>query len=186
MAVTSATIGSLGMLHAQMVDASLLVPSALRWLMGDLFGIIALTPAVLLLLLRRRASSVARCRSNTAARREGALVLALATAIGVVMWAGDSSNGYSSRWPACRAGADPERGSLRTQVHRHRQCADVDPVASAAGSACRLLATGERRRPALLTLFLCVIALIPQILSVTIFENRLVSARLIGAPPPTC
>lgn len=182
MALCSAVIGSLGMLHAGMVDTALLVPSALRWLMGDLFGIIALAPAVLMLLLPRP-----HITSDDPAFVYGgigekiALVLGLACAIAAVLWAGDSSNGYSLALASL-----PLAALILSAVRFEPLFTSVGNavmsilLASAAGLGLAGFSPPQTLGDsALLTLFLCVIALIPQMLSATIFENRLTSARLI-------
>ena len=47
MVAISALVGTLGMWHAGMVESNLL-QAGLRWAMGDLFGVIAVGPAVIL------------------------------------------------------------------------------------------------------------------------------------------
>ena len=182
MALTSAVIGSLGMLHAQMVDSSLLVPSALRWLMGDLFGIIALTPAVLMLLLPtpRIIGGETSFEYGGIGEKLG-LALALACAIGAVLWAGDSSNGYSLALASL-----PLAALILSAVRFEPTFTAVGNalmsilLASAAGLGLAGFSPPETIGDStLLTLFMCVIALIPQMLSVTIFENRLAATRLI-------
>ncbi len=53
LAMVSATFGTLGMWLSGQSPASAMATDALRWAMGDLFGIVAVTPAVLIGLQRR-------------------------------------------------------------------------------------------------------------------------------------
>ena len=48
MVALSAAIGTVGMLHAGMIPSTDIGMGAMRWAMGDLFGVVAVTPAVLL------------------------------------------------------------------------------------------------------------------------------------------
>ncbi|MBB5207315.1 putative bifunctional diguanylate cyclase/phosphodiesterase [Chiayiivirga flava] len=182
MAVTSAVIGSAGMVHAGMVAPDLAVQAALRWLMGDLFGIIAVTPAMLLLAL-----PAPRILHGESSFRYGGvgektlLAASLGGGLAVVLWAGDSGNGYALALTSL-----PLAALILSAVR-------FEPVFTAVANAAMsmLLATvaglglagftppATLGDSALLTLFMCVIALIPQLLSVTIFENRLASSRLI-------
>lgn len=182
MALVSAAIGSIGLVHAGMVPQELAVSAALRWLMGDLFGIFAITPAMLLLAL-----PTPRILGEDGAFRYGgvgekvALVLGLAGSLALVLWAGDSGSGYALALTGL-----PLAALILSAVR-------FEPLFTVIGNAVLslLLATvaglglagfappqtlGDS---ALLTLFMCVIALIPLLLAVTIFENRLASSRLI-------
>lgn len=182
MAATSATLGSIGMVHAGMVPPEHAVAAAARWLLGDLFGIIAVTPAVLLLVLPQP-----RLRLGEHAYQYGGigekclLGVGLALAIGVVLWAGDAGTGY-----ALAVASLPLAALILSAVRFEPAFTSVANafmsilLATVAGLGVAGFTPPETLGDAaLLTLFMCVLALIPQLLSVTIFENRLAAARLL-------
>ncbi|MEO7477776.1 MAG: MASE1 domain-containing protein, partial [Lysobacteraceae bacterium] len=52
LSLTGATIGTAGMLFSGLVNKSQIIDAMLRWAMGDLLGVIAITPALMLLAYR--------------------------------------------------------------------------------------------------------------------------------------
>lgn len=98
LAVTSAIFGTLGMWLSGQSPASALLTDALRWAMGDLFGIIAVTPAVLFWLQRRfgNASSLLHSDTAYASPRERHIWLGLTCVVVLgAMWLGNSQPSHA-------------------------------------------------------------------------------------------
>lgn len=182
MVATSSAIGAIGMLHAGMAAREELFLSALRWAMGDLFGIIAIAPAVFL----AARSSQWGLRDSSAfvygSRLEKvAWAAAVAIALGAMSLASQFSGAYALGmaslplglllWSALRF--EPLFTALANVVFALL-------VATVAG-----LGLGGFTAPtgfadaAVLIAFLCVIAMTPQVLALATHQNRVSALRLL-------
>jgi len=182
MMVLSATIGTIGMLHAGMVPRSDAIASAMRWAMGDLFGIVAVAPALILAMRSMRFGA----RADPAfaygnAREKLSWLLAVVIALAAIGWASEhgvtNALGLASlplallMWSALRF--EPRFTAVANAIF-------AILVATVAG-----LGIGGFTAPTSVTdatvliAFLCVIALTPQVLSAATHENRLGAMRLL-------
>ena len=181
MVAASALIGTLGMLHAGMVPGDEAVAAGMRWAMGDLFGIITVTPAVLLAGRGRFGVPGHPAFAYGSRIEKGTWVLAVLVSGVAIAWASRFSGAYALGiaslplalllWSALRF--EP----LFTAV------ANVGfalLVATVAG-----LGLGGFTAPhsigdvAVLIGFLCIVALMPQALSAAAHENRVAALRLL-------
>jgi diguanylate cyclase (GGDEF)-like protein len=182
MVAVSAMIGTAGMLHADMIQPADALPAAMRWAMGDLFGIVAIGPAVLVGAYGTHwglRGSPSFAYGNWI--EKGSWLLAVLVSLVLIRWASQFSGAYALGlaslplalllWSALRF--EP----FFTLI---ANVAFALLVATAAG-----LGLGGFVAPtgigdvAVLIGFLCVLALTPQILSMAAHENRVAALRLL-------
>jgi diguanylate cyclase (GGDEF)-like protein len=181
-AATSSLIGSAGMVIAGMVDREALWPTMAKWALADLFGIVALGPAILLFGRRQRLRDLRRLSLGFAPRREKWLwALVLFASIVVFLGAGEVSVPF-----ALGLSALPMAAILWAAVR-------FEPLYAATATAVfALVATsavghgfGGYEPPstladaATLLAFMSLLAVIPQMLSGVAHQNRMAAQNLI-------
>ncbi len=182
MVAASALIGTLGMLHAGMIEAADAVAAGMRWAMGDLFGIITVAPAVLLA-GRGRHWGVSGHPAFVygSPLEKSAWALAVVVSLAAIGWASGHTGAYSLGiaslplalllWSALR---------FEPLFTAFANVAFALMVATIAG-----LGLGGFTAPtgigdvAVLIGFLCILALTPQVLSAAAHENRVAALRLL-------
>jgi diguanylate cyclase (GGDEF)-like protein len=179
----SAVIGTLGMWHAGMVTQGEWVQASLRWAMGDLFGVLAVAPAVI---LAARGARFA-VPGHSVFVYGGWLEKAAWLGAGVIsllalQWASRYSDGAYALglaslplalllWSALRF--EPLFTALANVLFAML-------VATVAGLGLGgFTAPSSMADVTLLIAFLCVIALTPQVLSAAAHENRVAALRLL-------
>jgi len=182
MVAASSIIGAVGMLHVGWATRDEFVLAALRWAMGDLFGIVAIAPAVFLAAREAqwglRDSSVFAYGSRL---EKAAWVVAVAIALGSMSMASQFSGAYALGmaslplalllWSALRF--EPLFTAAANAVF-------AMIVATVAG-----LGLGGFPAPsgfadaAMLIAFLCVVAMTPQVLALAAHQNRVSAQRLL-------
>ncbi len=182
MVVTSALIGTLGMVHAGMVTQADAVAAAIRWAMGDLFGIITIAPAVILAARGWRFGVPGHPSFVYGSGLEKAMwVLAVTVSLGLIGLATQYSRAYALGL------ASLPLGLLLWSALRFEPlftaCANVAfalLVATVAGLGLAgfTAPTGITDSAVLIT-YMCVIALTPQVLSAAAHETRVGALRLM-------
>jgi diguanylate cyclase (GGDEF)-like protein len=181
LASTAALIGTLGLWLSGMVATEVVAVAAGKWMLGDLFGCIALAPAIMLSvqMLRRRQVAPVPVQFPGLTEKAG-WALALAASLGVVILAGRYSGAYALGvaslplalllWSALRF--EPIYTAVATAVLALF-------VTSVAG-----MGLGGFTPPtglldsAILLGFMCVNAGVPQLVAAASHENRVASLRL--------
>ena len=96
LATVASAIGSVGLLHAGMVPSEDLAAAAGKWLLGDLFGCIAVTPAIMLVVQSVRQGRLAPPAIEFPGPQEKFLwAIGLFVSLGVVLLAGRYSGAYA-------------------------------------------------------------------------------------------
>ncbi len=182
-AATSALIGASGMLAAGMIEQSAFGAAAAKWALADLFGIIAVAPAAILIGRRHRMRELRGLPVGFGSGREKILWAAgLGAAIAVFLGAGTVSGAY-----ALGLSSLPLAAILWAAVR-------FEPLYSAVATAgFALLATsaighgvGGFQPPEsladimVLIGFMGLMAIVPQMLAAAAHENRIAAQRLIA------
>jgi diguanylate cyclase (GGDEF)-like protein len=96
MVLVSAAIGTTGLVTSGMMPAAFVVPAFLKWSMGDLLGIVCISPSMLILTAPASASPNLP-RGSDYARRGEKLIwsLALVLAFYLVYWGGQQNSAYA-------------------------------------------------------------------------------------------
>jgi diguanylate cyclase (GGDEF)-like protein len=175
-------LGAAGMFHAGMVPRAEIVQAGMRWAMGDLFGVVAISPAVLLAVRGTRLGIVGHPAFAYADWREKlAWVAALVVVLTSAAWAVQRSSGYALGlaslplalllWSAMR---------FEPIVTALANVAFAMLLATVAGLGLGgFAAPTEITDVAALVAFMCVLTLTPQALSAAAHENRVSAARLL-------
>lgn len=182
MLLVSAPISAIGMWQAGMVELAQAPQAALRWAMGDLFGIITVAPAVLLAGRHLQLARVGHPSLAYGGRAEkAAWMLCLALSLLAIAWAGHFSSAYALGlacvpmtlllWSAVRF--EPLFTALA-----NAGCALLVATAAGLGLGGFTAPTGLGEITVLIA-FLCALALTPQILSVAAHQNRVTAQRLM-------
>jgi diguanylate cyclase (GGDEF)-like protein len=178
----SAVIGTAGLLHAGMVVQADAGMAAMRWAMGDLFGVVAVTPAVLLAVRGTRLGISGHPAFAYAHLGERFIWLAsVALVLAAVAWAARHSPDYGLGltslplalllWSALRF--PPLLTAIAT-------VAFALLLATVAGLGLNgFTAPSGLADEAALIAFMCVLTLIPQALSAASHDNRIAAARLM-------
>jgi diguanylate cyclase (GGDEF)-like protein len=96
MVLVSAAIGTTGLIYAGMMPAAFLVPAFTKWSMGDLLGIICISPSLLLLTAPPWTSpNQPRSSDYGAPGEKVAGLLALLVAYYLVYWGGQQNSAYA-------------------------------------------------------------------------------------------
>lgn len=180
MSVVSALIGVSGMITAGMAPPSAWLANGLTWTLSGLFGTVTITPAYLLL-ARRLAARTAK-RRQYALRAEKLLwALALGLSMLMLLLSSSSSPAYALGlatvpmalllWSALRF--EPLLTALATAV-----LALFVAVVAGLGVA-GFTAPSDARDAALLLLFLCFAAVVPQMLAAATHMNRVSAEDLL-------
>ena len=183
LAMVSASFGALGMWLSGQSSASELLTNALRWAIGDLYGIIAVMPAVLLGLQRRYSTSAPLLPTSGAyaspSERRVWLGLMFLVLLGAA-WLGSENPTHALAmvglplallvWAAVRL-------PPLTVAIANGAVSLLMAMALSLGFAGPAPATPIST--ATLAAFLCVIAAIPMTLSLGMFQSRQAAARLL-------
>ncbi|MEO5596766.1 MAG: EAL domain-containing protein [Lysobacteraceae bacterium] len=178
-ALVAATIGVPGMLLSGMIPQASLPGTFLRWLMGDLLGVVAVTPALLIVVYRRR-KSVAKADYGSESE---SLVwnIALVVSYLLMAWGAAASSTYALGltalplavmiWSALRF--EPLRTALSVLV-------TVTLIGTMAGLGLSGFQPPARTLDAMILLsYLCLLAILPTILSLAVQERRIATAALL-------
>ncbi len=97
MAATSAAIGTIGLLVAEMIPVADALPAYVKWLLGDLLGVVCIAPTLLLLMVGRRGGGPDQpIRSDYASAGEKmAWVAVYLASYAFVYWTGTQNSGYA-------------------------------------------------------------------------------------------
>ncbi|MCX7555819.1 EAL domain-containing protein [Xanthomonadaceae bacterium JHOS43] len=182
LSVVSASFGALGMWLSGQSPANALLTDALRWVMGDLFGILTVTPAVLFLLQHRLSNaSLPRSEGGYASTPERRIWLGLTcTVVLGAIWLGHSQPSHALAMVGL---------PLATLVWGAVRLPPLT-VAIANGTIWLVMALalnlgfagpapGTPLDAASLAAFLCVIAAIPMTLSLGTHQTRQATNRLL-------
>jgi diguanylate cyclase (GGDEF)-like protein len=179
MALVGGLVGSTGMWLAGMVTTSQLDDTLLRWMLGDLLGVLSVTPVVLLAIRR-----LGRPPQSARPERVGESLLwniALLTSFLLMAWGMSASSAYAlglsalpltvMLWSALRF------SPLRTAI-------SVLLTVLLLGSFAGLGLAGFRAsQPTLevviLLVYLCLLAVLPMVLALTVSEHRAAVRRLL-------
>lgn len=182
LAGTAAMIGTAGLIHAKIVSPDQFAQAAGKWLLGDLFGCIAVAPALMFIVQALRERRMPRLPIEYPGVQEKAVwALMLTGSLGVVLVAGQYSGAYVLGvaslplalllWSALRF--EPIYTAVATMVLALF-------VTSVAG-----LGMGGFTPPtglvdsAILLGFMCVNAGVPQLVAAASHENRMVALKLV-------
>ena len=176
-----APIGSIGMVQAGMLPAGQFWPSTAKWALGDLFGLVTVTPAMLLWVAHARSSDRLPPSVYGGWRERAMWAVTLALFLMAIVWAGKRSPSYVLGlaslpmalllWSALRF--EPLFTSLATMGLALFVATLVGLGAAGFSPPSSLLET------AILLGYMCIIALVPQMLAAASHENRIAAARLI-------
>ena len=181
MVLIGAPVGVFGMVQAGMVPAPQFWQAAAKWALGDLFGLITVTPVMLLWVARHQFRDAVP-RGSYAGWRERLLWgITLVLFIGSILWAGKRSPAYvlglaslpmaQLLWSALRF--DPLFTSVATAGLALFVATLVGLGAAGFSPPASLLES------AILLGYMCIIAMVPQMLSAATHENRIFAARLL-------
>ena len=179
MAIVGGIIGSLGMWFAGMITQSQLGAAFLRWMLGDLLGVLSVTPATLLALRRMQRPS----RDMRPEQVGESLVwnISLLASFLLMAWGMSMSSAYAlglsalpltvMLWSALRF------SPLRTAI-------SVLLTVLLLGSFAGLGLAGFRASQptlevAILLVYLCLLAVLPMVLAVTVSEHHAAVRRLL-------
>ncbi len=96
MVVVSAAIGTVGLVYSGMMPAAFVVPALVKWSMGDLLGIVCMSPTLLVLTARPDSSPSLPGRGDYAPPFERlAWALCLVLAYYLVFWGGQQNSAYA-------------------------------------------------------------------------------------------
>jgi diguanylate cyclase (GGDEF)-like protein len=179
MALVGGLFGSAGMWFSGMVATAQLDDTLLRWLLGDLLGVLSVTPVVLLAIRR-----LGRPPQSARPERVGESLLwniALLASFLLMAWGMSASNAYAlglsalpltaMLWSALRF------SPLRTAI------SVLLTVLLVGGFAGLGLAGFRASQPtlevAILLVYLCLMAVLPMVLALTVSEHRAAVRRLL-------
>jgi diguanylate cyclase (GGDEF)-like protein len=178
----SALIGVAGLVHAGMLPVSEIGPGLAQWALSNLFGLITIAPVTMLAVIGGRAALTGDAALGFARLPEKlAWIVALALMTGAVLWAGRYSGAYAVGL------ASMPLAMLLWSAQR------FEPLFTAAATAVlalfftALLGLGLAGFPTptglldavILLIFMCVLAMVPQILSAASFESRIAGYRML-------
>lgn len=174
-------LGVAGLLQVGFIQAAD-VPSALaRWALANLFGLVAITPAVLLVIARLRTSGSDPARPRRGALETGLWLGSMLAVLALVYWAARESGAYAiglASLPLALMMWSAQRFSpLFTAVATALLALLVAMVLG--------LGIGGFPRPqglldsSILLAFLCLMALVPQVLAAATFDNQQTALRML-------
>ena len=178
----SALIGVAGLIHAGMLPMAELGPGLAQWALSNLFGIITISPAVLVAVLGGGASFVGHPALGFSRMPEKlAWMASLAVMASAVLWAGRYSGAYAVGL------AGMPLAMLLWSAQRFEPLFTAMATGVLALFFTSLLGLGLAGFPTptglldavILLVFMCVIAMVPQILSAASFESRIATYRML-------
>ncbi len=96
MVLVSAVIGTSGLIFTGMVPEAALWPALMKWSMGDLLGVICITPTMLLLTRpRSRQPDLLAASDYSPVREKSMWVVSMLVALGLVYWGGTHNSAYA-------------------------------------------------------------------------------------------
>ena len=174
MALTSALIGTVGMVQSGLIPLGSLPDALALWFLGDLLGVAAIAPAVLLSLARRDRRGVGDGSSYAAEPEQLLWNVAMATSYLLMAWAGSLGGNYALGLVALPLGVLVWSALRFPPLHTAVAIAvTLLLVASMAGMALAgYPAPAHTRDSVSLLAFLIAVAALPMILSFAMHQQR--------------
>ena len=179
--LAGAPVGVLGMVQAGMLPLEQAWAAAAKWALGDLFGLVAVTPVMLLWHSRREFAAALPDGAYGGWRERVLWAVALVLFLGSILWAGNRSPAYVLGlaslpmalllWSALRF--EPLFTSVATMGLALFVATLVGLGVAGFSPPATLLES------AILLGYMCIIALMPQMLAAASHENRIFAARLL-------
>ncbi len=178
----SALIGVTGLVHAGMLEREAFLPGLAQWALSNLFGVITIAPAAMLALVGGKAAFVGHPGMGFAKLPEKiAWVLGLCLLTFAVLWSGR----YSGAYAVGLAGLP--LAMLLWSAQRFEPLFTAVATAVLALFFTMLLGLGLAGFPTptglldavILLVFMCVVAIVPQVLSAASFESRAAAFRML-------
>ena len=180
MALISATIGVSGMVASGLLGESSVLDALVKWSMGDLLGIVSVAPALLMISLRKQTGTVERTSDYGTENEKLAWNMALAASFLLLAWGGSKGGqfvlGLASLplavmvWSALRL--EPIRTAIAVLLSE--LLIGMLVGLGLAGFQQPVLALDS----AILLGYLCLLAILPIILALTVHERRESALRL--------
>jgi diguanylate cyclase (GGDEF)-like protein len=177
----SAAIGVAGLVAAGMVPRDAFWPALAKWAMGDLFGLIAITPAVLVSARTLQEDRAAKGIAYPGRAEKGLWLVALLASVAAILTVGKHSAGYALglsalpmallMWSALRFEV------LLTNLATAGLAIFVATVAGLGLAG--FVAPTSLVDTAILLAFMCLIAIVPQMLAAATHESRIATFRLL-------
>ena len=174
-------VGVTGMYIAGMVNSEQIVSGLARWMMGDLFGVISVGPAAMMIMVRLR-DGVMDLPFNYAGTLEKTIwFIGMVGSLALLFWLDTHSPDYALGmaslplamllWSALRF--KPLWASVSNMLM-------AQTVAAFAGMGWGGFSTPDNLLDSsILVLFMCTITIVPQMLVAATHQNRVTSARLL-------
>ena len=180
MALISAAIGVAGMVLTGLIRESSELDAAVKWALGDLLGIVSVTPALLMIGFRTPVEKTDRASGYGTENEKLAWNMALAASFLLLAWGGSKGGqfvlGLSSLplsimvWSALRF--EPIRTAVAVLLSEM-----LIGILTGLGLA-GFEAPSDALDSAILLGYLCLLAILPMILTMTVHERRLAARRL--------
>lgn len=180
MALTSAAIGTTGMVQAGLIPLGSLPAAMSLWFLGDLLGVASIAPAMLLALARRERRRVPDGTGYAAEPEQLLWNVAMATAYLLMAWAGSLGGNYALGLVALPLGVLVWSALRFPPLHTAMAIAvTMLLVAGMAGMALAgYPAPAHTRDSVSLLAFLIAVAALPMILSFAMHQQRSSAASL--------
>src|SRR5690606_22981079 len=174
-------VGVAGMFVAGMIDSEQVVPGLARWMMGDLFGVISVAPAAMMIMVRLRDGPMDLPFSYAGVLEKLVWCIGIVGSLALLLWLDTHSPDYALGmaslplamllWSALRF--KPLWASVANMLM-------AQTVAAFAGMGWGGFATPEGLLDSsILVLFMCMITIVPQMLVAAAHQNRVASLRLL-------
>ena len=174
-------VGVAGMYVAGMINSEQLVPGLARWMMGDLFGVISVAPAAMMIMVRLRDGPMDLPFSYAGVLEKLVWCIGIVGSLALLLWLDTHSPDYALGmaslplamllWSALRF--NPLWASVANMLM-------AQTVAAFAGMGWGGFATPEGLLDSsILVLFMCMITIVPQMLVAAAHQNRVASLRLL-------
>ena len=181
LALISAGIGTLGLQQSGDVPLQAVPAAAMRWFLGDLLGVAAVSPAMMLMLSRKDASTQRLDRGEYAPEHEHLLWnIAITASFLLMAWAGSSGGPYALGLVALPLGVLVWSAIRFPPLHTGMAIAvTMLLIAGMAGLGLAGYPAPQAPRDGLnLLAFLIVVAVLPMILAFAMHQQRVTAATL--------
>ena len=182
MALISALVGVGGMVASGLIREASVLDAIVKWSLGDLLGIVSIAPALLMIGFRKRLDNVEPAPKYGTANEKLAWNMALATSFLLLAWGGSQGGpfvlGLTSLplsimvWSALRL--EPTRTALAVLL------SELLIGMLAGHGLAGFQAPVQALDSAILLGYLCLVAILPIILALTVHERRMAARRLIA------